>query len=67
MKEQLTKGLVSLCHLLGAWIRGSASTLLSETKTVYNVRLQIEAEPMQRGQVRCLFSRYNNTEQVSVK
>lgn len=46
MKEKLTKGLLSLCHLLAAWIRESASTLLSETKTVYNVRLKIEAEPI---------------------
>lgn len=40
MKEKLTKGLVSLSHLLAALISKSASTLLSETKAVYNETLK---------------------------
>lgn len=33
----------SLFHLLSAWMKESASTLQSETKTLNNVRLKIEA------------------------
>lgn len=44
MKGKLTKGLVSLCHLLAAWIKKSPAT--SETKTVYNKRLKIKAKPV---------------------
>lgn len=43
MKERLTKGPISLSHLLTAWMRESAPTLQSETKMVNNVRLKIEA------------------------
>lgn len=41
MKDKLTKGLISLSHLLAAKMRGSASTLQSETKTMNNVMLKI--------------------------